>query len=119
MQDNTFDVVVCKAFLHHVPNPPQSIIEMHRVVKKNGVVAAFDEPNALNPFRQIARFLVLCLHFRRKKYASMSFLMKAQNLLCHIAFIDGSYRSASSKRIFNLLRVSVYGYPTSLIVGVL
>ena len=79
-RDATFDAVVCKALLHHVPNPLQSIIEMHRVAKKNGVVAAIDEPNALNPFRHIARFLVLYLHFRAYFARASEFLDEGTKL---------------------------------------
>lgn len=78
-QDTTFDAVVCKAVLHHVLNPFKAIIEMHRVVKKNCVVAAIDEANAINPFLHIARSLVLYLHFRVYFLAAFEFLDKGAN----------------------------------------
>ena len=63
-RDEAFDVIFCKAVLHHVPNIGQLITEIHRVVKKNGLVAAVDEPNGLNPLWHIANFLTKRFHFR-------------------------------------------------------
>ena len=63
-RDNAFDVIFCKAVLHHVPNICKLITEMHRVVKKNGLVAAVDEPNGLNPLWHLAKFLTKRFHFR-------------------------------------------------------
>ena len=63
-RDEVFDVLFCKAVLHHLPNIGQSIIEIHRVVEKNGLVAAVDEPNGLNPLWHIANFLTKRFHFR-------------------------------------------------------
>ena len=63
-RDKTFDVIICKAVIHHVPNIRQLIIEIHRVAKKNGLVTAVDEPNGLNPLWHIANFLTKRFHFR-------------------------------------------------------
>ena len=37
-KDETFDVIVCRALLHHLPNPKEGVTEMYRVLKKNGEV---------------------------------------------------------------------------------
>jgi len=37
-KDNTFDVVLCFQVLEHVENPQKAIHEMHRVLKKNGIL---------------------------------------------------------------------------------
>jgi len=78
-QDSTFDVIFCKAVLHHLRNPRHAIVEMHRTVKKNGVVAAIDEPNALNPLWHIARFLVLHLNSRAYFLSANEFLYEGTN----------------------------------------
>ncbi len=33
-KDETFDVIVCRALLHHLPNPKEGVSEMYRVLKK-------------------------------------------------------------------------------------
>jgi ubiquinone/menaquinone biosynthesis C-methylase UbiE len=47
-QENIFDVVFCRDLLHHVPNPVLTLLEMRRVAKVNGRVAAV-EANPYNP----------------------------------------------------------------------
>ena len=61
-RDDIFDAVLCKAVLHHLHNPIRAVSEMHRVVKRHGKVAAIDEPNALNPFWHITKFIIQFLH---------------------------------------------------------
>lgn len=46
--NNTFDVVHSWDFLHHVPDVPQAVSEIRRVLKPNGRYVAL-EPNVLNP----------------------------------------------------------------------
>lgn len=36
LKDNAFDLVICKASLHHARNPEQAIREIHRILKKDG-----------------------------------------------------------------------------------
>jgi len=38
LKDNTFDLVICKSSLHHTPEPGRAIREIHRVLKKDGVL---------------------------------------------------------------------------------
>lgn len=76
-QDAVFDVILCKAVLHHILNLRQLVTEMHKVVKKNGLVAAIDEPNALNPLWHIVRFLACRLHIRAYFLRSNEFLEKS------------------------------------------
>lgn len=61
-KEDLFDLIFCKAVLHHVPNVAQMIIEMHRVLKRKGVVMAVCEPNKLNPLWHLAKFLTRSLH---------------------------------------------------------
>ena len=57
-REDVFDVIFCNAVLHHTLKPLQVIQEMRRAVKDNGIVAAIDESNALNPFWHFAKFIV-------------------------------------------------------------
>ena len=77
LKDDLFDAVFCKAFLHHISKPFQSILEMYRVSKENGIVAAIDEPNALNPLWHVARFLVHHLHLKSDFLGAPEFLGQA------------------------------------------
>jgi len=43
--DETFDVIVCRSLLHHLPKPEKGITEMNRVLKNGGEVI-FAEPIA-------------------------------------------------------------------------
>ena len=36
--DNTFDTVWCEAVLEHMHNPTKAVLEMHRVLKPNGLI---------------------------------------------------------------------------------
>jgi len=85
-KENSFDLVFCKALLHHVPNIRQMITEMHRVLKRNGAVAVLCEPNNLNPLWHIAKFLTRSLHFRFYILAPGEFTEKEGPLVkpfCH------------------------------------
>jgi ubiquinone/menaquinone biosynthesis C-methylase UbiE len=37
-KDETFDVIVCRSLLHHLPNPKEGVSEMYRALKKSGEV---------------------------------------------------------------------------------
>lgn len=63
-RENSFDLVYCKAVLHHVPNVRQITTEMYRVAKRNGSAMAIDEPTKLNPLRGLAKLLEQVLHFK-------------------------------------------------------
>jgi ubiquinone/menaquinone biosynthesis C-methylase UbiE len=41
--DTTFDIVVCRSLLHHLPEPEKGIKEMNRVMKSGGEII-FAEP---------------------------------------------------------------------------
>ena len=41
-KENTFDYVTTTEAFHHFPNPKAGLNEMHRVLKKNGVLAIVD-----------------------------------------------------------------------------
>jgi ubiquinone/menaquinone biosynthesis C-methylase UbiE len=56
-RENVFDLVFAKAVLHHIGKPLQAISEMRRVARILGIVAAIDDPNALNPFWNIAKII--------------------------------------------------------------
>jgi ubiquinone/menaquinone biosynthesis C-methylase UbiE len=60
-----FDVVFGKAVLHHIGKPLQAIFEMRRVTRNLGIVAAIDDPNALNPFWQIAKLTARSKRFKK------------------------------------------------------
>jgi ubiquinone/menaquinone biosynthesis C-methylase UbiE len=64
-REGLFDVVFCKSVLHHIGEPLQAIFEMHRVARVQGVVAAIEEPNALNIFWHIARITLQSKRFRK------------------------------------------------------
>jgi len=54
-KDNTFDVVLARAILHHVPdNLDLALKEIKRILKSNGQVL-IEEPGALNPIAYIIR----------------------------------------------------------------
>lgn len=63
-RNDIFDTVFCRAVLHHVIDPYKMVSEMFRVNNKNGISLAIDEPNKLNPFWHIAKFLVKFLYLR-------------------------------------------------------
>jgi len=52
--DNTFDVVYASNLLHHIPDPHQTIREMHRVLKPGGK-ACFWDPLRHNPVINVYR----------------------------------------------------------------
>jgi ubiquinone/menaquinone biosynthesis C-methylase UbiE len=64
-REGVFDVVFCKAVLHHIETPLQALFEMRRVARRLGIVAAIDDPNALNPFWQIAKFTAKSKRFKK------------------------------------------------------
>jgi len=54
-KDNTFDVVLARAILHHVPdNLDLAIKEIHRILKPGGQILV-EEPGASNPIAYIIR----------------------------------------------------------------
>lgn len=55
-KDNSFDVIVCNASFHHYPNPEKVLLEMKRVLKKNGTVIIGD-PTGPIIVRQILNLL--------------------------------------------------------------
>lgn len=48
-QDNQFDVVLLNEVLEHIPNESNALRQIHRVLRKNGILALFS-PNRLYPF---------------------------------------------------------------------
>lgn len=68
-----FDVVFCKAVLHHLKNPLSAIMEMTATAKKNGKVVAICEPNASNPLWHLAKFLVSRLHIESTLFYAFEF----------------------------------------------
>lgn len=52
--DETFDVIFLTGVLHHFPDCSNSVKEVHRVLKKGGVVLGYD-PNKANPFMWLYR----------------------------------------------------------------
>lgn len=57
-EDESFDVVHSWDFLHHVPDVPKALSEIHRVLKPGGRYVAV-EPNLMNPS-------ILWYHVRRR-----------------------------------------------------
>ncbi len=55
--DDTFDLVLAKAVLHHVPeNLDEGLKELYRVTKKGGKIL-IEEPTSNNPFASLSRKL--------------------------------------------------------------
>lgn len=52
-KDDSFDIVVCTELLEHLPNPNESLKEIHRVLKFGGV-AIITTPNRENILKKIA-----------------------------------------------------------------
>jgi ubiquinone/menaquinone biosynthesis C-methylase UbiE len=52
--DGAFDVVLLSAVLHHFQDLSTAIRECHRILKKGGVLLAYD-PNRSNPFMRVFR----------------------------------------------------------------
>lgn len=61
---NYFDVIFCKAALHHVGSAQEVTNEMLRSVKNSGFVIAIDEPTRLNPLRVLTFFIEKRLGFQ-------------------------------------------------------
>lgn len=76
-EDNSFDVIVCNASFHHYPDPEKVLLEMKRVLKKNGTLIIGD-PTGPIIVRQI-----------------LNLLFKVSN--------NGDYRAYSKKEIESLL----------------
>jgi ubiquinone/menaquinone biosynthesis C-methylase UbiE len=55
-QNNFFDLIYCKAILHHMPNISQDLDQMNIILKKGGSLI-ITEPGLLNPFAFIRRRL--------------------------------------------------------------
>lgn len=49
-EDQSFDIVICRALLHHLYSPKEALIELTRVGKTILIL----ETNGINPYRQIA-----------------------------------------------------------------
>lgn len=58
-KDQSFDVIYCKAILHHLPNIKKDLMEFSRLLKPNGIILV-TEPALLNPIA----------FFRRKIFPS-------------------------------------------------
>ncbi len=52
-KDDSFDIVVCTEVLEHLPNPNETLKEIHRVLKLGGV-AIITTPNRENILKKIA-----------------------------------------------------------------
>ena len=52
--DSTFDLILCRAILHHLPNFSAVIAQYPRILKHGGAVVV-QEPGLLNPFAFIRR----------------------------------------------------------------
>ncbi len=63
-REGIFDIVFGKAVLHHIRQPLKAISEMRRVANDHGVIAAIDDPNALNPFWHLAKFVARSKSFK-------------------------------------------------------
>ncbi|AAK81349.1 ubiquinone/menaquinone biosynthesis C-methylase UbiE [Clostridium acetobutylicum] len=77
-KSNSFDVIVCNASFHHYPNPKKVLIEMKRILKKDGTLIIGD-PTAPVIYRQIL------------------------NLYCKISN-KGDYKLYSKKEIENIMK---------------
>lgn len=61
-KDESFNVIVCRSLLHHLPDTKEGISEMHRVLKKNGEVVILEPLQSI--LSNIPRKLVKgCEHF--------------------------------------------------------
>lgn len=49
-EDNKFDYIICNASFHHYPYPMETLLEMNRVLKQNGVII-IGEGYSYQPFR--------------------------------------------------------------------
>jgi len=61
-KDETFDVIICRALLHHLPDPDKGINEMRRVLKKGGEIVVSEPIKSI--LSSIPRKMVKeCSHF--------------------------------------------------------
>jgi ubiquinone/menaquinone biosynthesis C-methylase UbiE len=91
-KEDLFDLVFCKAVLHHGVDIPQMTVEIHRVLRENGALTVVDEPNKLNPLWHLAKFLTRSLHFKSYILGPGEFIRKDRdeplsvreiNTFCH------------------------------------
>ena len=54
-KNKSFDIVLCKSILHHLPNLEKALNEINRILKKNGILLIAYEPCLLNPPAIIGR----------------------------------------------------------------
>ena len=56
-QDETFDLVVCRGGLHHLPDLPDAVREIRRVLRNGGTFLAFDPCDDLLLIRGVRRLM--------------------------------------------------------------
>ena len=59
----SFDVIVCRGGLHHLPDLGAGLREIHRVLKKGGTFLAYDPCDDLPPVRWLRRAMYLAFSF--------------------------------------------------------
>lgn len=55
-RDNSFDLIIARGVLHHVPSLGKALKEIRRVLRKGGVFV-LSEPNNFNPFFRLYRII--------------------------------------------------------------
>lgn len=53
-KDESFDIVFCRAILHHLPHPAETVERLSYLIKLGGILIA-QEPKIENPIAQISR----------------------------------------------------------------
>ncbi len=56
IRKSSVDFIVCKSTLHHLNNPDAALLEMNRVLRKEGYIVLY-EPGLLNPIAFVGREL--------------------------------------------------------------
>lgn len=63
LPDGSFDVVICRGGLHHLPDLAAGVREMARVLKRHGRFLAFDPCDDLGPVRWVRRLMYRMFSF--------------------------------------------------------
>jgi ubiquinone/menaquinone biosynthesis C-methylase UbiE len=63
LHDKSVFTVICRSALHHLPNLDQTLLEIRRILKNNGVFV-FSEPSNDNYFIRVSRLLMYKLSSR-------------------------------------------------------
>lgn len=102
--DNSFDAVVCRGSLHHLPNIKKALGEFGRVLKAKGILVLSEPCNDAMPVR-----LARCTMYKRSaKFLESDVAFLSPELE---ALVQNAGFSIQAKRRFGYLAYALAGFP--------